>query len=91
MTLTSVTSSAPLRTIVGAVRAALERTPPELSADIIEGGIVLTGGGALIRKLDALLAAETGTPVSVAENPLLAVAHGTGKILDDEHLLRRLT
>ena len=83
--------SATLRTIVGAVRAALERTPPELSADIIERGIVLTGGGALIRKLDRLLAAETGIPVSVAAEPLLAVAYGTGKILDDERLLSRLT
>ena len=83
--------SAPLRTIVGAVRAALERTPPELSADIIERGIVLTGGGALIRKLDALLAAETGIPVSAAADPLLAVAYGTGKILGDERLLARLT
>lgn len=83
--------SAPLSTIVGAVRAALERTPPELSADIIGRGIVLTGGGALIRKLDALLASETGIPVRVASHPLLSVAYGTGKILCDARLLSRLT
>lgn len=83
--------SAPLSTIVAAVRGALERTPPELSADIMGRGIVLTGGGALIRKLDDLLANETGIPVRVAAHPLLSVAYGTGKILGDARLLSRLT
>jgi rod shape-determining protein MreB len=83
--------AAPLGTIVGAVRAALERTSPELSADIIDRGIVLTGGGALIRKLDALLAAETGIPVSVAPDPLMSVAYGAGRILEDPRLLNQLT
>ena len=83
--------SAPLSTIVGAVRGALERTSPELSANIIGRGIMLTGGGALIRKLDALLATETGIPVRVAAHPLLSVAYGTGKILGDARLLSRLT
>lgn len=83
--------AAPLDMIVVAVRSALERTSPELSADIIDRGIVLTGGGALIRKLDALLAAETGIPVSVAADPLLSVAYGAGKIICDPRLLSRLT
>ena len=83
--------SASLRSIAAAVRAALDRTPPELSADIIDRGIVLTGGGALIRKLDVMLSAETGIAVSVAENPLLSVAYGAGMMLGDERLLNRLT
>jgi rod shape-determining protein MreB and related proteins len=83
--------SAPLRSIVAAVRGALDRTPPELSADIVDRGIILTGGGALVRKLDALLSAETGAAVSVAENPLLSVAYGAGMILEDARLLNRLT
>ena len=62
---------------------ALERTPPELSADIVDRGIVLTGGGALIRGLDQLLMDETGLPVRVDEDPLTSVVRGTGKILDD--------
>ena len=60
----------------------LEKTPPELSADIIDHGIILTGGGALLRGLDQLIAQETGMPVHVAENPLDCVAHGTGKRLE---------
>ena len=83
--------SGPIRSIVAVVRAALDRTSPELSADIVERGIILTGGGALVRKLDALLSAETGIAVSVAENPLLSVAYGAGKILGDPRLLSRLT
>lgn len=79
---------APLRTIVATVLTALEHTPPELSADIIDHGIMLTGGGALIRKLDELLEAATGIPVLVAERPLLSVAEGTAKILGDARLLR---
>lgn len=82
--------SAPLRSVVSAVRAALDRTPPELSADIVDRGIVLTGGGALLRRLDALLSAETGVAVTVAEDPLLSVARGAGRLLADPRLLNRL-
>ncbi|HEY7784966.1 MAG TPA: rod shape-determining protein [Pyrinomonadaceae bacterium] len=76
--------------IVNAVRVALERTPPELSADIIDRGIVLTGGGALLRNLDKRLTAETGLPVSVAEDPLTSVVLGAGKMLSDFALLKRV-
>ncbi len=74
--------SEPVTAIVDAVRVALERTPPELSADIVERGIVLAGGGALLRGLDRLLSKETGLHVQIAEDPLTAVALGTGKYLD---------
>ena len=73
----------PLSQILEAVRVTLERTPPELSADIIESGITLTGGGAMLRGLDRLLAQETGMPVQVAEEPLDCVALGAGRILED--------
>jgi rod shape-determining protein MreB len=76
--------------IVEAVRIALERTPPELSADIVDKGIVLTGGGALIKNLDKRLRDETGLPVSMAEDPLASVALGTGKMLSDFALLRKI-
>jgi rod shape-determining protein MreB len=72
----------PLQGIVGAVRAALEQAPPELAADIAERGMVLTGGGALLRHLDQLLLEETGLPVIVAENPLTCVARGGGRALE---------
>ena len=81
----------PLRQIVQVVREALERIPPELSADIYDRGVVLTGGGALLRKLDARLREETGLPVLVAENPLTSVVLGAGQILTDLPLLRRVT
>ncbi len=71
----------PLSGIVGAVRAALEQTPPELAADIAERGMVLTGGGALLRDLDRLLMEETGLPVIIAEDPLTCVARGGGRAL----------
>lgn len=74
--------SDPISEIVGAVRATLECTPPELAADIIENGIMLTGGGALLRGLDELLHGETGMPVHVAESPLDCVVMGTGRCLD---------
>ncbi len=77
----------PLTGIVGAVRAALEQTPPELGSDVAERGMVLTGGGALLRDLDRLLMEETGLPVIVAEDPLTCVARGGGRALEmiDEH------
>ena len=77
-------------TIINAVRVALERTPPELSADIVERGIVLTGGGALLKNLDKRLSIETGLPVSLAEDPLASVVLGTGKMLSDFDLLKRV-
>jgi rod shape-determining protein MreB len=76
--------------IVNAIRVALERTPPELSADISDRGIVLTGGGALLKNLDRRIREETGLPVSIAEDPLASVALGTGKMLTDFNLLRRI-
>ncbi len=81
----------PLNTIVDAVRTTLERCPPELAADLVDRGIVLAGGGALLRGLDRLLREETGLPVHVAEDPLSAVAEGTGKMLQEIELLRRVT
>ena len=77
-------------TIVTAVRWALERTPPELSADIMDKGIVLTGGGALLRGLDTKLREETGLPVVPAEDPLASVVLGTGRVLKDLDLLRKV-
>ncbi len=77
--------------IVNAVRVALERTPPELSADISDTGIILTGGGALLQKMDHRISEETGLPVYVAENPLSSVAIGTGKMLEDIELLKRIS
>ena len=73
----------PVSRIVNAVRRALETTPPELASDILERGIILTGGGSLIRGLDQLLMDETGLPVRVDEDPLTSVVRGTGRILDD--------
>jgi rod shape-determining protein MreB len=80
-----------ITTIVNAVRIALERTPPELSADIVDKGIVLTGGGALLKHLDKRLNQETGLPVFLAEDPLASVVLGVGKMLDDMSLLRRIS
>jgi rod shape-determining protein MreB len=81
----------PVATIVEAVRMALERTPPELSADIMDKGIVLSGGGALLRNLDQRLRDETGLPVVLAEDPLASVVLGTGKVLSDIDLLRKVS
>ncbi len=80
-----------IRTIIDGVRAALERTPPELSADIVDHGIVLTGGGALLGNLDVRIKNETGLEVFLAEEPLFSVALGTGKMLDNISLLRRIS
>ena len=71
----------PLNTIVEAVKTTLEKTPPELSADIIDHGIVITGGGAKLKGIDMLIMQQTGMPVHIAENPLDCVAHGAGKRL----------
>ena len=77
--------------IVEAVRIALERTPPELAADIVDKGIVLAGGGAYLRNLDVLLREETGLPVVIAEDPLSCVVLGSGRVLDELDLLKRVT
>jgi rod shape-determining protein MreB len=81
----------PLSEVVDAVRTALEKTPPELASDIVDNGIVLTGGGALLANLDVLLRERTGLPVSIAEDPLTCVVMGSGKVLDQLDLLSQLT
>ncbi len=81
----------PLNAIVEAVRIALERTPPELAADIVDKGIVLAGGGALLRNLDILLREETKLPITIAEDPLSAVVLGAGRALDEINLLKEVT
>jgi rod shape-determining protein MreB len=83
--------SEPISLIVEAVRITLERTPPELSADLIEKGLILAGGGSLLRGLDKLISEETGLPVHLADDPLTAVALGTGKVLNELSYLKRLT
>ncbi len=79
-----------LTKIVEAVRVCLEKTPPELSADIMDRGIVLAGGGSMLRDLDRLISQETGIPVVLSEKPLYAVALGTGKALENIEILRRV-
>ncbi len=81
----------PLRAILEITKISLERTPPELSADLIEHGIVLAGGGALLRGLDKLIAEETGLPVHVADDPLTAVVSGTGVCLENIHFLKKIS
>jgi rod shape-determining protein MreB len=81
----------PINQIVETVRVGLERTPPELASDIIDRGIVLAGGGALLRNLDVLLREETGLPVMLADDPLTAVVVGAGKVLDELSLLKEVT
>jgi len=80
----------PVMAIVDTVRTCLERTPPELAADIVDKGIVLTGGGALLRGLDLLLRQETDLPITVGDDPLSCVALGTGKVLDELDLLKKV-
>jgi rod shape-determining protein MreB len=80
----------PVSNIVEAVKVALEHTAPELSADIVDKGIVLTGGGALLSNLDIVLRNATGLPVSVADDPLTCVALGTGRCLEEMKTLRNV-
>lgn len=82
--------SEPVNVILDTIKVALENTPPELAADIVDRGIVLAGGGALLRGLDFLIKEETGLPVIVADDPLTAVVRGVGKMLDELELLRKI-
>jgi rod shape-determining protein MreB len=79
----------PLSSVVGVVKSVLEQTPPELASDIIDRGMVLTGGGALLRGIDRMLTRETGVPCYVAENPMACVALGAGRALDIYDAIRR--
>jgi rod shape-determining protein MreB len=81
----------PVSGIVEAVRVTLDRCPPELSADLVDRGMVLAGGGALLRGLDKLIADNTGLPVHIADDPLSAVAEGTGVVLHEINFLRKLS
>ena len=81
----------PLKEIVSAVRSVLEEMPPDLAGDVVDNGVVLTGGGALIRGIDSYIAEIIKLPVKVAEDPLLAVAYGTSAVLDEETLLKLIT
>ena len=83
--------SEPVKIIVAAVRTALDSIPPEIAADVSDNGIVITGGGALLRGLDERLRQETGVPVTIADEPLTSVVRGVGKMLDDVSLLRRVS
>jgi rod shape-determining protein MreB len=83
--------SDPVSVIVNTVKSTLERTPPELASDIVERGIILAGGGSLLKGLDRLLSKETGLPVNLTEDPLSCVARGTGKILDELRILKAIT
>ena len=80
----------PVVAIVEGVKSCLEKTPPELAADIMDRGIVMAGGGSLLRNLDKLIADETGMPVHLAEDPLSCVALGTGKVLENAEIFRRI-
>jgi rod shape-determining protein MreB len=80
----------PVNTIVEAVRDTLEKCPPELAADIIDRGIVLAGGGALLQGLDELISHDTEVPVHIADDPLSCVVLGTGKVLEDFATLKRV-
>lgn len=80
----------PISTVIEAVRISLERCPPELSADLVDRGMVLAGGGALLRGLDKLLSEETGLPVNIADEPIESVVLGTGKVLQELRFLKRI-
>jgi rod shape-determining protein MreB len=79
----------PLLAVIGVVKGVLERTPPELSSDIIDRGMVLIGGGAMLRKIDELITRETGVPAYVADAPIACVSLGAGKALERYEILRR--
>lgn len=81
----------PLRAILEIAKISLERTPPELASDLIEHGIVMAGGGSLLRGMDKLISEETGLPVHIADDPLTAVAMGTGKVLNEIRYLKKVT
>jgi len=81
----------PVNVILDTIRVILENTPPELAADIVDRGIILAGGGALLKGLDLLIRQETGLPVFIADDPLSAVVRGVGKMLDDIEMLRRVS
>jgi rod shape-determining protein MreB len=80
----------PVSQILNGIKLALENTPPELSADIVDKGIVLAGGGALLKGMDVFLREETSLPIIIAEDPLTCVALGAGKVLDDEDILKKV-
>ncbi len=80
--------SEPISTIIDAVRSALENAPPELSSDLVDRGITMAGGGALLKNLNVLISKETGLPVAIADNPLLCVVRGAGKVLDELDFFR---
>lgn len=82
--------SEPIHKIIDAVKSTLEKTPPELAADVMDHGIMMTGGGALLSNFDKLLSNETGMPVLVAEDPLSCVGEGTGRSLENIELLKRV-
>ncbi|MBI2605159.1 MAG: rod shape-determining protein, partial [Deltaproteobacteria bacterium] len=81
----------PVSAVIDAIKTALERTPPELAADIVDNGIILAGGGAMLANLDILIKEKTGLPVALAEDPLTCVVRGSGKVLKDMELLRQVT
>jgi len=81
----------PLSSILESIRITLERCPPELAADLVDRGIVMAGGGSLIRGIDRLVAEETGLPVHLAGEPLCAVAEGTGRVLQELQFLKRVS
>jgi len=81
----------PLRAILEVIKMSLERTPPELAADLIEHGIVMAGGGSLLRGLDKLISEETGLPVHISDDPITAVVNGTGRVLSEIQYLKKVT
>ena len=80
----------PLSSILESVRITLERCPPELSSDLVDRGIMMAGGGALLRNIDRMIAKETGLPVHIADDPLTAVCTGTGRVLQELSFLKRV-
>ena len=80
-----------LRAILEVIKISLERTPPELAADLIDHGIVMAGGGSLLRGLDKLISEETGLPVHITDDPVTAVANGTGIVLSEIQYLKKVT